>query len=121
MIMVACLSSLSSSAPLKETNSERDVSRNFVIVPNPTAKSKDIWMLLCAEQSAVLFPLGKRDVYFSKMSPPDPGPTQLPIQWALGFFFSGIKRQGGEVNHSSTSSTKVKNEWRHTSIPNCMS
>jgi hypothetical protein len=75
-------------------------------------------MLLCAEQSAVLFPLKKRDFYFSKMSTPAPGPTQPPIQWALGFFFSGIKRQGREVNLSSTSSAKVKNEWSDTSIPN---
>jgi len=52
------------------------------------------------------------------MSTPAPGPTQPPIQRALCFFFPGIKRQGREGNHLSTSSAEVKNEWRYTSIPN---
>jgi hypothetical protein len=33
-----------------------------------------------------------------------------------GLFFPGVKRSGREAYHSSTSSAKVKNGWRYTSM-----
>jgi hypothetical protein len=38
------------------------------------------------------------------------GPTQPPIQWAAGALPLGVKRLGREADHSSQSSTEVK-EW----------
>jgi hypothetical protein len=43
-------------------------------------------------------------------------PTQHPIQWAPRFF-TGVKRPGREVKHSSPSVADVKNEWSYTPAP----
>jgi hypothetical protein len=43
------------------------------------------------------------------------GPTQPPIQWVPGALSLGVKRPRGEADHSSPSSTEVKNAWRYTS------
>jgi len=45
------------------------------------------------------------------------GPTWSPIQWVLGALFLGVNQLGHEVDHSPTSSTKVKNAWIYTSTP----
>jgi hypothetical protein len=37
------------------------------------------------------------------------GLTQSPIQWPTGALFLGVKRQGGEADHSPASSAAVKN------------
>jgi hypothetical protein len=46
---------------------------------------------------------------FSVVSRPDLGPTQPPVQWALGALSSGVKRSGCEADHSPPSGAKVKN------------
>jgi len=46
-----------------------------------------------------------------------PGPTQPPIQWVLGAVTSEVKWSGREADHSSPSSTKIKNAWSCTSTP----
>jgi hypothetical protein len=38
--------------------------------------------------------------------------NQPPVQWVLG-----VKWPGGEADHSSLSSGKVKNVWNYTSTP----
>jgi hypothetical protein len=42
------------------------------------------------------------------------GPTQR-IQWAVGEFFSGVKRLGREADHSPPSNAEVKYVWSHIS------
>jgi hypothetical protein len=39
------------------------------------------------------------------------GQTQPPILWVPRADYSGVSRPGFEADHSSPSSTKVKNEW----------
>jgi len=54
---------------------------------------------------------GGQDMFiFSTMSRPNMGHGQPPIQWV-----PVIKRPGREVNHSTQSKAKVKNEWSYTS------
>jgi hypothetical protein len=36
------------------------------------------------------------------------GPTQPPIQWVLGAFSPGVKRQGREADHSPPTGAEVK-------------
>jgi hypothetical protein len=43
------------------------------------------------------------------------GLTQTPIQWVPGALFLGVKRQGGEADHSLPNSAEVKKIWIHTS------
>jgi hypothetical protein len=45
------------------------------------------------------------------------GPTQPPIQWVLGALSLGVKRPRREADHSSPSSTEVKNAWSYTPTP----
>jgi hypothetical protein len=44
-------------------------------------------------------------------------PTQPPTQWIPGALSLGVKRPGGEANHSPPSSAEVKNAWSYTSTP----
>jgi hypothetical protein len=46
---------------------------------------------------------------FSTTSGPPMGPTQSPIQWAVGIIFPGVKRHRREANQSPPSSADVKN------------
>jgi hypothetical protein len=50
--------------------------------------------------------------FFTTSSRPALGPTKPPIQWA-----PGVKRPGGEADHSPPSSAEVKNEWSCISTP----
>jgi hypothetical protein len=43
--------------------------------------------------------------------------TQLPFQWVLEALSLRIEQKGHEVDHSPTSSSKVKNGWSCTSVP----
>ena len=56
--------------------------------------------------------LRQQNLLFSETSRPAVGPV-------LGTpgSFPGVKRPGREVDHSSLSSAKDKNEWSHTSTP----
>jgi hypothetical protein len=36
-------------------------------------------------------------------------PTQSPIQWVQGSFYSGVKRPGREADHPPPASAEVKN------------
>jgi hypothetical protein len=45
------------------------------------------------------------------------GPTQPLIILVACAFSSGVKRPGGEADHSPPSSAEVKNAWSYTSIP----
>jgi len=46
---------------------------------------------------------------FSNASRPVPGPTQPPIQWALGTLALGVKLLRRKANHSHPTSAEVKN------------
>jgi hypothetical protein len=46
---------------------------------------------------------------FTTVSRPALRPTQPPIQWVPGALSLGVKRPGHEADHSSPSSTEVKN------------
>jgi len=49
------------------------------------------------------------------------GPTHTPIQWVPGFFLSGVKRPGRDVDHSSSWNADAKNEWSLTLVsPVCL-
>jgi hypothetical protein len=54
---------------------------------------------------------------FTTMSRPALRPTQPPIQWVPRAISLGIKRSGGEIDHSPPSSAEVKNAWSYTSTP----
>jgi hypothetical protein len=54
---------------------------------------------------------------FATTSRPVLGPAQPPVQWILGAFTPRVKRAGGEANHSSPYSAKVKNACSHTAAP----
>jgi hypothetical protein len=43
------------------------------------------------------------------------GPIQPPIRWVPGALSQGVKRLEREADHSSPSSTEVKNAWCYTS------
>ena len=45
---------------------------------------------------------------FPHPSRPALGPTQPPVQWALGIFHLGVKRAGCDIDHPPLSSTEVK-------------
>jgi hypothetical protein len=45
------------------------------------------------------------------------GSTQPSIQWVPGALSLGVKRPWREADHSSPSSTEVKNEWSYKSTP----
>jgi hypothetical protein len=49
-----------------------------------------------------------KNFLFSKSSRPAVGSTQPPIQWVLGALFRGVKRLGGEADHSPPASAEVK-------------
>jgi len=63
------------------------------------------------------FPCRDKLYLFTKKSRLALGCTQLPYQWLLEALSPGIKRPVREVNHSPTSSAKVKNGWNYTSMP----
>jgi hypothetical protein len=44
-------------------------------------------------------------------------PPNLPIQWALGALFLGVKRAEREADHSPPTSVEVKKTWICTSTP----
>jgi hypothetical protein len=56
------------------------------------------------------------NLYYLVSSRPVLGSTQLRIQLVPGNFTLGMKRQGREAEHSSTTSSDVKKMWVHTSI-----
>jgi hypothetical protein len=60
---------------------------------------------------------GRVKKFLFTSSRPALGSTQLPIQWVPGFFFSGLKRQGREADHSPPASAEVKKIWIYTSTP----
>jgi hypothetical protein len=43
--------------------------------------------------------------------------TQPPLQWVPGALSSGVKRQGREAEHSSSTTAEVKKMWIYTSTP----
>jgi hypothetical protein len=43
--------------------------------------------------------------------------TQPPTQWVPGALSPGVKRQGHELDHSSSTSAEVKKIWIYTSTP----
>jgi hypothetical protein len=45
------------------------------------------------------------------------GPTQPPLQWALGVLSFGVKQPGHDADYSPPTSAKVKNAWSYTSTP----
>lgn len=66
------------------------------------------------EGTGVRIPLGVREFLFSPTRPDRLcGPPNLIFSWYPGYF-SGVKRTGLDVNHSSPSSAGFKNEWSHT-------
>jgi hypothetical protein len=54
---------------------------------------------------------------FTKVSRRTLGLTQPPIQWVSGAISLGVKRPGGEADHSPPTSAKNKNAWSYTSTP----
>ena len=65
------------------------------------------------EQSGVRNPVEARDFLLSETYGLALESTQPPIKWLRGSLLR-TKRPGREVHHSSPSSAKLKNEWRHT-------
>jgi hypothetical protein len=45
------------------------------------------------------------------------GSQPSPIEWVPCVFSLGVKRPGGEADHSPPSSADVKNAWSYTSTP----
>jgi hypothetical protein len=54
---------------------------------------------------------------FSTLSRPALGPTYPPVQWEPGALSPGVKRQGGEADHSPPASAEVKKMCVYTSSP----
>jgi hypothetical protein len=54
---------------------------------------------------------------FTTESRPALRPTQPAIQWVRVALTLGLKRPGGEADHSPPSSAEVKNVYTYTSIP----
>jgi hypothetical protein len=54
---------------------------------------------------------------YTTESRPALGPTQPLIQWVAVVLSLGVKRPGGEADHSPPSSVEVKNVWSYTSTP----
>jgi hypothetical protein len=57
----------------------------------------------------------------STASRPTLGPTQPPIKGVSEAFYLGVKRPGGEADHSPTSSAEVKNGGAIPPLPNTFS
>ena len=62
-----------------------------------------------------------RDSSLSTVSRPAVGSIQPPIQLIPGALSSGLERPESEADHSPPSSAAVKNAWRCTSTPPCIS
>jgi hypothetical protein len=62
-------------------------------------------------------PGGVKNFHFSMSSRPALGSTQPPIQWLPGALSPGVKRPGGEADHSLPASTEVKKMWIYTFTP----
>jgi hypothetical protein len=58
-----------------------------------------------------------KNYYFSLSSRPALGSTQPPIHGVPGSSSRGVKRPGGEVDHSPPTSAEVKETWIYTSTP----
>jgi hypothetical protein len=56
-------------------------------------------------------------IIFTPLTRPFLGPTQPPIHWLPGAISPGLKRPGGEADHSPPTSAKVKKMWIYTSTP----
>jgi len=69
----------------------------------------DIQTALWARRSGVRLLAGTRYVYFLQNFHTGVRPTHPPTQW--------VKRQRCEAYNSSSTTAKVKNEWRCTSAP----
>jgi hypothetical protein len=54
-------------------------------------------------------------IILSTSSRPILGPTQPPIQWALGALLPDVKQPGREADHSPPTSAEVKKTWIYTS------
>jgi hypothetical protein len=67
------------------------------------------WCLAKAQGQLYLLPLPYHRVQTCS------GPTQPPIQLALGALSMGVKRPGRETDNSPLSSAEVKNAWSYTS------
>jgi hypothetical protein len=50
------------------------------------------------------------------VSRPALDPSKRPLHWVLGAFSLGVEEPGHEDDLSHSSSVKVKNEWRYSSI-----
>jgi hypothetical protein len=59
---------------------------------------------------------GREILLYSKTSRPALGPNHPPVQWVTRTF-PEINRAGPEFSHTLPSSSKVMNEWSHTSNP----
>jgi hypothetical protein len=64
---------------------------------------------LQAGRPVVDFRRGQDILLFSTAFTPPLVPTQPPFQWAPGSLSPGVKRPGREADHSSPSSTELKN------------
>jgi hypothetical protein len=62
-------------------------------------------------------PAGSKNFLFSTSSRPALESTQPPIQWVLGPFSPGVKRQGCEADHSPAANAEVNKMWIYTSTP----
>jgi hypothetical protein len=60
---------------------------------------------------------GQKILLFPKLSRPDQGPKQLPIQWESGAFSPGVKQPKRESDHLHLSSVEFNNDWSYISTP----
>jgi hypothetical protein len=58
-----------------------------------------------------------KNFFFSTLSEPALGSTQLSIQCISGALSLEVKRQGREADHSPLTSAEVKKTWIYTSTP----
>ena len=103
---------------------EQSSRQQFLILMISWNKIIYIWILVhskgsSAGQSGVWVLAGIRDfsLFQKQMSRRALGPTQPPSQWVWSFLSLGVKWPVCEIDHSPTSSAKVKNEWIFTSAP----
>ena len=74
-------------------------------------RAVDVVIGLGAGRTGVRIPAGVRD--FSRTIQIDPGLSHR----APEFFAGGVKRPGRDLDHSPSSSAKVRSEWSCTSFP----
>jgi hypothetical protein len=79
--------------------------------------SWEIVVCVVARLETGSFPSRGKRYLFTKASRLAVVCTQLPFQWVLEALSSRIEQPGHEIDHSPTSSSKVKNGWSCTSVP----